>query len=207
MKKFKVLIASMAVFFAVTGAYAIDSNLDIRAGVAYPYIVNQAAFDAGLNFDLGLDKYFALSFETGFDWVNMKTYKGAGSFTDPTTVTFSDAYSVPLLVNAKVRFDMRESIGIMPYVMVGAGYAWTFHSTGAAMANLKTDVYGGFTWQGLIGIAIKFGSDSNINLIIDAGYRGSLVYLYTSAASSQNALDMSSVFAHIGVSFPLGSTD
>jgi opacity protein-like surface antigen len=203
MKKIKVFLASMAVLFAINGAYAIDSNLDFRLGVGYPYIVNQAAFDAGVNFDLGLDKYFALSFETGFNWVNMKTYKGVGSFTNPTTVTFSDAYSVPLLVNAKVRFDLRESIGIMPYVMVGAGYGWTFHSTGAAMASIKTDTYGGFTWQAVAGIAIKLGSDSNINLIFDVGYRGSLVYLYTSAVTNQYALDMSSIFAHIGVSFPL----
>jgi opacity protein-like surface antigen len=207
MKKIKVLLASLVLLFAVNGAYAIDSNLDFRVGAGYPYIVNMPALDFGLNFDLGLDKYFALSFETGFNWVNMKTYKGTGSFTNPTTVTFSDGYSLPLLVNAKVRFDMRESIGIMPYIMVGAGYGWTFHSTGATMATLKTDTYGGFTWQALAGIAIKLGSDSNINLIFDVGYRGSLVYLYTSAATNQFALDMSSIFAHIGVSFPLMSNN
>jgi outer membrane protein W len=200
MKKIKVVIASMAVFFAITGAYAIDSNFDIRAGVGYPYAaVDMPAFDAGINFDLGLDKYFALSFETGFNWVNMKAYKGSGSgtFASNASVVLNDAYSVPLLVNAKVRFDMRESIGIMPYIMVGAGYAWTFHSTSS-----RTDTYGGFTWQGLAGIAVKLGSDSNINLIIDVGYRGSLVYLYTSGSATTDAVNMSSVFAHVGVSFP-----
>ncbi len=207
MKKIKLLITSLAVVFTINGAYALDSNLDFRLGVGYPYVVNMAALDAGINFDLGLDKYFALSFETGFNWVNMKTYRGTGSFTNPASVTLSDAYSVPLLVNAKVRFDFRDSIGIMPYVLIGAGYGWTFHSSGAAIGSLHTDTYGGFTWQVVAGIAIKLGNDSNINLIFDLGYRGSVVYLYSAAATPTNALDMSSVSAHIGVSFPLSGKE
>jgi hypothetical protein len=68
-------------------------------------------------------------------------------------------------------------------------------------AGMKTK-FDGFTWQVVGGLEIKFGADSGLAFIIEAGYRGAAL------ENSDNwELDMSGFIGRVGVSIPLVSSN
>ncbi|MCP4137839.1 MAG: porin family protein [bacterium] len=206
MKKFTTVLASLALLFMASSVFAFgaaESNIDLKAGIAYPASGDNSpgkvGFDSALSLNIGLDKYFALGVESGFGWLSWKNSVGTDPFSTVTLsqVTTTNAYTVPALLNARVRFDQRDMYGIMPYIAVGAGYSWTFFSRDSG-----TRTFHGFTWQAMAGCAFRIGEDSNMEILAEAGYRGAAV-----TDSGSYELDMSGLIAHVGVRFPLGGGD
>ena len=190
----------MAFIIAATAIYAQDSNFTIKAGAAYPDAPDKVGFDSAAAFNLGVDKYFTLGVEAGFGWVK---WKETGDSSQVGGATLNDVdktnlYSLPLLATATVRLaDMMDNYGIMPYLTGGAGYSWTWFRHD----ELENKKFHGFTWQVMGGAAFKLGSDSDLQFILEAGYRGAEV-----ENSDNLELDMSGFAARAGVSFPLVRT-
>lgn len=199
MKKLISSIITILFIVSATALFAQDSNITIKAGVAYPDAPEQLGFDSAVAFNLGVDKYFTLGVETGFGW---EKWKKSGNSTDLgpiniTQVEKTNLYSLPVLATATIRLaDMMENYGVMPYITGGAGYSWTW------LNNPENNVlFHGFTWQVMGGAAFKLGSDSDLQFIVEAGYRGAEV------ENSKNfELDMSGFVGRAGVSIPLVRT-
>lgn len=199
MKKLMYSIITMAFIVAATALYAQDSNFTVKAGASYPDAPDKVGFDSAAAFNLGVDKYFTLGVESGFGWVK---WKESGNSTDLgnlniTSVEKTNLYSVPLLATATVRLaDMMENYGVMPYITGGAGYSWTWFRH----PDIK-ETFHGFTWQVMGGAAFRLGSDSDLQFVLEAGYRGAAI-----ENSDSFELDMSGFAARAGVSFPLVRT-
>lgn len=197
MKKLICSIIMMTLVAFSTTLFAQDSNITVKAGIAYPDAPDKIGFDSAIGFNYGVDKYFTLGLETGFGWVKWKQ-KGTSQTIGGVTLTNVDKtnlYSLPLLATATVRLaDMMGNYGVMPFATGGIGYSWTWFDK----EEVPNKTFHGFTWQAMGGVAIKLGSDSDLQLIIEAGYRGAAV------ENSKNfELDMSGFVARAGVSFPL----
>ncbi len=203
MKKVTSLFAVLAIVFSVSIASAAESNVDIKGGIAYPDAPSKIGFDSGLSLNFGLDKYFAIGLETGFQWVKWEQTAGTTTMGNlPLSQNLnSNVYSVPLLLNARIRFaQMKQDFGVTPYIAAGAGYSWTF-----ADINGNNETFQGFTWQTMAGAAFKFAEDSDIEFIVEAGYRGTNIT--TEIETFEYTLNMSGFIGHIGVRFPLGGGD
>lgn len=197
MKKITCSIIMMALITFSTALFAQDSNITVKAGIAYPDAPDKIGFDSAIGFNYGVDKYFTLGIETGFGWVKWKQ-KGASQTIGSVALTNVDKtnlYSLPLLATATVRLsDMMENYGVMPFITGGVGYSWTWFDT----EEIQNKTFHGFTWQAMGGVAIKLGYDSDIQFIIEAGYRGAEI------ENSKNfELNMSGFVARAGVSIPL----
>ena len=198
--KRKIFLTLAAIVFS-TALFAQSTTLHVKGGVQYPSDPEKVGFDSALTLNIGLDKYFTLGAETGFGWLKWKDNDGkiptkAGSL---SKVEKSNLYSLPLLAVATVRMaDMMENYGFMPYLTGGAGYSWTwFRNSELKDLGIKTR-FDGFTWQAVAGVEIKFGADSDLAFIIEAGYRGAAV-----ENSQSIELDMSGFIGRVGVSIPL----
>lgn len=193
--KRKILITLSILIFSVN-VFAINSTLDVKGGIQYPDAPDKTGFDSAITLNIGLDKYFTLGAETGFGWVKWKDENGKYSDGNVvlTQVDKTNAYSLPLLGVATIRLaDMMDSYGIMPYVTGGAGYSWTWYRR----PDLK-DNFHGFTWEVMGGFKIKLGSDSNLSLIAEGGYRSAAI-----ENSESYELDMSGPVGRVGISFPI----
>ena len=113
----------------------------------------------------------------------------------------------PVLAGAKIKIaDAKESIGIVPYLTVGAGYTWMNYSyetpayTDTSAASHAKDsgsnYYKGFTWMALAGFTYQF-PDTNMSMVLEAGYRGAKL------KKGDYEVDMSGIVANIGVSFAI----
>lgn len=196
----RILLASLFMFSFSVSVFAIGSTLDVKAGVQYPTDIEKVGFDSAAKVSFGIDKYFAVGLESGFGWLNWedKDSPVAAGNLNLTKVEKTNLYYVPLLAVATVRLsDLLESDGFMPYLSGGAGYSWAWYRH----PEIK-ERFDGFTWQIVGGVAFKLGSDSNLTLLLEGGYRG---------AGIQNEddfeLDMSGPIGRVGVSFPLETTD
>lgn len=198
MKKLIYSIIMMTLVAFSTTLFAQDSNITIKAGMAYPDAPDKVGFDSAIGFNYGIDRYFTLGLETGFGWVKWKQ-KGTSQTISGVTLSNVDKnnlYSLPLLATATVRLsDMMENYGVMPFATGGVGYSWTWFNT---KTENQSKTFHGFTWQAMGGAAIKLGYDSDIQFIIEAGYRGAEI------ENSKNfELNMSGFVARAGVSIPL----
>ena len=199
MKKIIFSIITMFFIASATALFAQDSNITVKAGAAYPDAPEKVGFDSAVAFNLGVDKYFTLGAETGFGWVK---WKESGNSTDLgnlniTSVEKTNLYSMPLLAVATLRLaDMMENYGVMPYITGGAGYSWTWFRNPDAK-----ETFHGFTWQVMGGAAFRLGSDSDLQFIVEAGYRAAAI-----ENSDNFELDMSGFVGRAGVSFPLVRT-
>lgn len=193
--KSKLLLTMFMLIFSIS-AFAINSTLDMKGGIQYPSAADKLGFDSALTLNLGLDKYFTFGAESGFGWVQWKD-KGDKVPTGPVTLTetqTTNLYSLPLLAVATIRLaDLMESSGVMPYVSVGAGYSWTWYQSDAYKER-----FDGFTCQALGGLQFRLGADSNLKVLIEAGYR------YAPIQNEKSIeLDMSGAIARVGISFPI----
>jgi len=195
----RILIVLSILIFSVA-VYAEKSTLHVKAGVQYPDDPDKTGFDSAATLNIGVDKYFTLGVESGFGWVQ---WKDKGEKVPGGEVTFTETettnlYSLPLLGVATIRLaDMMENYGFMPYITGGAGYSWTWYRS----SYLK-ERFDGFTWQVVGGVEIKLGSDSNLAVLLEGGYR------YAPVENSDNLeLDMSGFIGRAGISFPLEGSD
>ncbi len=200
--KIKIIVAAVC-FFYITEAFAIDSSINVKTGLSYPFGLKMPALDIGLDWDFGLHPAFAFNLESGFSWVSLKNYSGGTLLADPDSVIYSDAFTVPLMLNFKLRFDLRGWLGFMIYLTAGGGYSWMFNSAGQSPSVKNTDEYGGFVWQVVLGTAGLLSGYSKSSLILEIGYRSLTVNLKSNLYSKN--LDMSSIFFHAGLSFDLFS--
>ena len=193
--KRKIFLTLAAIVFS-TALFAQSTTLHVKGGVQYPSDPDKAGFDSAVTLNLGLDKYFTLGAESGFGWLKWRATTGTWKM--GSEIEKTNLYSLPLLAVATVRLaDMMESYGFMPYVTAGAGYSWTWYRH----TEFKTRV-DGFTWQAVGGVEIKFGTDSELAFVVEAGYRGATI-----DNSKNQELDMSGFIGRIGVSIPLVSAD
>ncbi len=196
----KILLAALFMLTFSISVFALGSTLDVKGGIQYPNDVEKVGFDSAATLNIGVDKYFALGIESGFGWIKWTDKDSAFSAgkIDLAKVEKTNLYYLPLLAVATVKFsDFMESDGIMPYVSVGAGYSWTWYRNPDF-----NDRFEGFTWQAVAGLAFKLGSDSNLTLIFEGGYRGADVQ-----DKDDYALNMSGPIGRIGVSFPIEPTE
>lgn len=190
------LLVILATLFFSTALFAINSNLQVKAGAQFPDAPDKAGFDSAVTLNLGVDKYFTIGAETGFGWVRWKDKDSdvAAGYVDLNKVEKTNLYSLPALAVATIRFaDLMESNGFMPYISAGAGYSWTWYDHPEFH-----DTFHGFTWQVSGGVQVKLGADSALSLVIEGGYKSAPV------ENSENLeLDMSGAFARAGICFPL----
>ena len=200
----KILLAALFMFTFSVSVFALGSTLEVKGGVQYPSDLEKVGFDSAATLNIGVDKYFTFGAETGFGWLKWKDEAGdvgLGNFT-VTESTTNNLYTLPLLAVARIRMaDMMESNGFMPYVSGGIGYSWTWY-------KLPDETYrfSGLTWQGIVGVEVKLGADSNLSLIVEGGYKGATLTNSKDFAKDVE-LDMSGFMGRVGVSFPLEVTE
>ncbi len=200
----KLLLITLMMFSFSVSVFAINSTLDIKGGIQYPTDLEKTGFDSAATLNIGVDKYFTLGAESGFGWLKWKDKAGdvgLGDFTVQESTT-NNLYTLPLLAIAKIRMaDMMESNGFMPYVYGGIGYSWTWYNQPS-----KTYMFSGLTWQGMAGVEIKLGADSNLSFLIEGGYKGATLTNSKDFAKDVE-LDMSGYVGRVGVSFPIEPTE
>ncbi len=204
MKLFKKLALTLIIVSTATMLFAQDSTLNFKVGAQFPDAPDKAGFDAAISANYGADKYFTIGAEAGFGWVKWKD-EGASTEIDGVALTSVDKtniYSFPLLAVATIRLaDMKEQYGFMPFVTGGAGWSWAKLDNPDIQSSFD-DSFDGFTWQVVGGVNVALGADSNMTLIVEAGWR--------SAELENNdsiMLDMSGFICHAGVSFPIGYSE
>ena len=194
--KTKILVIITMLVFSVAG-FAENSTLDVKGGIQYPKAPEKVGFDSAVTLNVGVDKYFTIGAETGFGMITWEKKVGEsllGTSTPLEKKTETNLYSLPLLAVAKIRAaDMIGEYGFMPYVTGGAGYSWTWYTTPD-----DTTTFSGFTWEALAGVEVRLGSDSNLALVLEGGYRGAKV-----KDADDYELNMSGYIGRIGISFPL----
>jgi len=204
MKLFRRLTLTLVIAATATALFAEGSNINFKIGAQWPDAPDKTGLDTAISFNYGADKYFTIGAEAGFGWVK---YKEEGdSFETDNNVTLTEVektniYSFPLMAVATVRLaDMQEQYGFMPYITGGAGYSWAVYKN-SDIEDIYPEFdnsFDGFTWQVVGGCAILLGSDSNMTLTIEAGWRGAELENEDSIE-----LDMSGIIARAGVTFPL----
>ena len=189
------IIAVMILGFG-SALFAQESSIDVKLGAGYPDAPGKVGFDAAVDFNLGLDKFFNLGIETGFSWIQWKDEGFAQQAYDLplAQVEKANLYSIPVLAIASVRFaNVKESYGFMPFISGGAGYSWTFYNHPEF-----NDTFHGFTWQASAGSVFALGEGSALNVIVEIGYKGAAIQ-----NSDDLELNMSGPFGRLGLSFPL----
>ncbi len=194
------IVTAMLLAFS-TALFAQASSIDLKVGAGYPKAPEKVGFDSAIDINLGLDKYFNLGLEAGFGWIQWKDNDFAQQVAGPVTLTKvekANLYSFPLLAVASIRFaDVESDYGFLPFLSGGAGYSWTYFDHPEF-----SDTFGGFTWQVSAGTVFSPGEGSNMNVILEIGYRGAAI-----EDEDSYELDMSGVFGRIGVSFPLSAAE
>lgn len=190
------ILFTISLLILSISAFAVDSTLEVKGGVQYPMDLEKVGFDSAVTLNIGVDKYFTVGAETGFGWLNWEEKVGASVLGNLplTEKSQTNLYTLPLLAVARIRLaDMMQSYGFMPFLTGGAGYAWTWYTLPE-----NTYRFSGFTWQALVGAEIKLGSESNLSLVVEAGYRGSKL-----TNVDDKELNMSGYVGRVGISFPL----
>lgn len=150
---------------------------------------NRTGFDAALAYNFELDRFFELSPELGFNWINFDKGTGVYQTVGATTAELKQTrnhYTLPLLLNARI-FPMKfgeEGVKpvFAPFISIGAGYSWMIYksetpATTTTAAVTANETFGGFTYQAMVGAIFALGdpeagSSSAIDIITEVGYRG-----------------------------------
>ena len=211
----KILTSIMAIAFVsmFSAAYAQEFILDGKLGTAYAKDPAKFGFNAGIEAGVGVNKYLEILAMPGFTWFNwdekLGITKQEGTLTSELKSTVN-GYMFPVLAGAKIKIaDAKESIGIVPYILAGAGYTWMNYSYSTPA---YTDTYGdsypkesgsglykGFTWLALAGFSYQF-PDTNMSLGLEGGYR------FAKLDKNSYTVDMSGWVINVGLSFAIGGS-
>jgi hypothetical protein len=182
-----------------------------KIGTSYGNDAEKFGLDVSLSYMYEVDPYFACGLGLDFFWINWSYKIGEeqiGALRGDVEVE-TDAYTLPVFANAQIRLPgLLSSIRLEPAVTVGLGYSVMFlnynrpsyidfYTAQQVSKKDKLIVYGGFAWQVLASLAWRPSTDSAVNFIFDAGYRG----LYPEKGSVQ--FDMSGVVIRLGVTIYL----
>lgn len=213
MKKVLTSIIAFAFVSMFTAAYAQEFILEAKAGTAYAKDPAKFGFNSAIEAGVGVNKYFELLAMPGFTWFNwdekLGITKQEGTLTSELKSTVN-GYMFPVLAGAKIKIaDAKDSIGIVPYVLAGAGYTWMNYSYSTpaytdtyAISHPKdsgSGLYKGFTWLALAGFSYQF-PDTNMSLGLEGGYRGAKL------EKGSYTVDMSGWVINVGLSFAIGGT-
>ena len=212
MKKVLTLVISAFIVSAYSAVQAQEFICDAKVGGAYATDQEAGGFNSALEAGVGVNPYFELLAMPGFTWFNWDKDMGDKEYVGPgiTSVKKSsvNAYMFPVLAAAKIKIaDAKESIGIIPYLTVGAGYTWMRYAWETPAHNDETNTliekqsgtlyFKGFTWLALAGFSYQF-PDTNMSMVLEAGYRGAKL------KKGDAEVDMSGIVANVGVSFAIG---
>ena len=213
MKKVLTLAITAFIVSAYSAVQAQEFICDAKVGGAYATDQKAGGFNSALEAGVGINPYFELLAMPGFTWFNWD--KGLGiTKTDQLSGMQSElkasvnGYMFPILAGAKIKIaDAKESIGIVPYLTVGAGYTFMKYAYEVPAyydgidnnpKETGSSTYKGFTWIALVGINYQF-PDTNMSLVVEAGYRGAKL-----KDKDDFEADMSGIVANVGVSFAIG---
>ena len=216
----KIYIPIVIMMFAIFGNYAFSDNgnasinkheskseLIIKIGTGYANKPEKFGLDVVTSFYYEFDPYFAAGFETGLFWIRWDQKIGTEQvgLTTADVKTDTNAYSIPLLVTAQVRFPrLLSQFRLEPSITAGLGYTIMFLSysrpsyveagTGREFEKKSTLLmYGGFAWQVFASMGFRPADDSKVEFILDVGYRG----LYPERENVQ--FNMSGFVTRLGV--------
>jgi hypothetical protein len=212
MKKLLTLVIAFAAVSMYSAAQAQEFICDAKVGGAYASDQKAGGFNSALEVGVGVNPYFELLAMPGFTWFNwdrglgITKYEGPGLSSELKTTV--NGYMFPVLAGAKIKIaDAKESIGIVPYLTVGAGYTWMKYSyetpefyldaTTKVEKSSGSSLYKGFTWLALAGFTYEFPG-TNMSMVAEAGYRGAKL------EKNSFEVDMSGFVANVGVSFAIG---
>jgi hypothetical protein len=150
---------------------------------------NRTGFDAALAYNFELDRFFELSPEIGFNWINFDKGTGITQTVGATTAELKETrnhYTIPMLLNARIypmKFGEEGTKPIFaPFISIGAGYAWMVYksetpATTTAAAITSNQTFGGFAYQAMVGAIFALGDPeagaaSAVDIITEVGYRG-----------------------------------
>lgn len=198
----------LIVFVFSSSIFAMEKGLDGKIGTSYATDPEKFGFNAAADYYIVPDPYLACGFETGLYWVKWERKVGrqdVGSATG-TLKADTNTYSIPLMFMAQIRMPhLQEEYNVIPYLNVGLGMtlmildysqpSYTYEGEDFNSES-ETDLYKGFTWQTLAGVAYKPGPDSKIHLLFEVGYRSMKV------KKDSVELDMSGFIATVGVRYP-----
>ncbi|HEY1405857.1 MAG TPA: outer membrane beta-barrel protein [Spirochaetota bacterium] len=214
MKRLTLVITALIAISAISAAHAQEFIFDAKAGVARAKDPAKLGFNANIETGVGVNPYLALLVIPGFTWFSWDKGTGITKTEGPIQSELKaniDAYCYPVFGAAKIRIpDLKESIGIEPYVTVGAGYMWmrykysspayTDTSGTAHPSSSISSTYKGFAWQAVAGFGYKL-PDTSMSLILEGGYRGAKL------KKNSFEVDMSGFIASAGVSFSLSGNN
>jgi OmpA-OmpF porin, OOP family len=178
--------------------------------VSYPNLAGASATPgtafAGSN--VQTDAGFAGVFSIGYGFGNGLRVEGEGGFRQNkfTKATNGaarasaggDEYKYSAMINVLYDFDLGPSIPVMPYVGLGAGYAWAQHKNarfygavpGFASQLRTNDGDGGFAYQAIAGAAFPIAAVPGLALTLEyrfMGMAGDRTYNYQYLASGTPA--------------------
>ena len=196
----KVLISLLAA--SVSSSVLAAGSINGKIGGAYASDPEKFGLNLNVSYYRELDPYFHIGFDPSFCWVkwrdkleNITTESGISG----SKVRDTDAYMIPVLGSAKVRIvSLRDKLhGFLPYATIGLGYSPMILTYQNSSGKNKADVFGGFTWQTVIGASFSPSAESKIEFLAEAGYR---------SARLQNnddiEINMSGIIFNAGICFP-----
>lgn len=213
MKSLRNTVLILIILITASPAFAFEKEIIGKIGTAYAFDPSRFGLDINFQYNWVLDPYFVLGPETGFYWITWNNKIGTEETTPNNTSAVkadSDAYMIPVILDAQLRLpNLKKYIYVTPYAIVGMGYSFMFlhysqpnftdSQSGKVYNKDKiTKFYSGFTWQLIIGTALKPGSESGIEFLAEFGYR------YAKLKSGDIQLDMSGILIRVGVRYPLG---
>jgi len=211
MKKVLTLVISAFIVSAYSAVQAQEFICDGKIGGAYATDQKAGGFNAALEAGVGVNPYFELLAMPGFTWFNWDRKTGETKQVGALTADLKETvngYMFPVLAGAKIKIaDAKESIGIVPYLTLGAGYSWMNYSYetpayidsfgDSQVKDSGSEWFKGFTWIALAGFTYEFPG-TGMSALVEAGYRGAKL------EKSSFEVDMSGFVANVGVSFAIG---
>lgn len=195
----------------VRNTYNPSSKKEIigKIGTTYAYDLEKFGLNAGAYYYYRLDPYFAVGGSGEIFWVRWeKTLGTKAGPVDTEVIEQTNAINLPLYLNASIRLPfLAEYIFVKPALNVGVGLS-TMMLTYNQPAFTSTDgkvyeedtifrMYAGFTWQVVTSFAYHPSEDSNIEFLLETGYRGNKVQ------NGEEKIDMSGILLNAGVRFYL----
>jgi hypothetical protein len=209
MKSFfpKFFIAVAFMYAATTASFPMQRTFDGKIGGGYAFDPEHWGLNLEGTYLWNLDPFFAAGLQSGVFWVKWEETRGKKNIgATPTEVkATTNALSVPFLAIAQLRLpNVKDKIHFLPYLNIGMGGSAMYisysdpaytDSTGVRHSKeTENKVFGGFTWETVIGAAVS-PSGSNIDFLFETGYVGSKLY------HGNDNVNMSRFIANIGVRF------